>query len=89
MSEPTLIQMKTALAPDSIAVGDRLRPVSEAGVQAILGSVQELGQIVTPLVIRQRRDKNSDSGFIYELLDGAHRLAVAIQLELPTIPANT
>lgn len=88
MSEPTLIQMKTALSPANITVGHRLRPVSDAGVQAILGSVQELGQIVTPLTIRQRRDKDAEAGFVYELLDGAHRLAAAIELELPTVPVR-
>lgn len=34
MSEPTLIQMKTALSPESIKAEGRLRPVSEAGVLA-------------------------------------------------------
>ena len=81
MAEPTLIQMKTALAPDSIVAEGRLRPVSEAGVQAILGSVEELGQIVTPLVVRQRREKD---GFVYDLLDGAHRLEAARRLGLDT-----
>lgn len=88
MPEPTLIQIKTALAPDSIVARDRLRPVSEAGVLAILGSVEELGQIVTPLVVRQRRDKDNEGGFVYELLDGAHRLEVARRLGLETVPVR-
>lgn len=85
MAEPTLIAIKTALAPDSIVAEGRLRPVSEAGVQAILGSVEELGQIVTPLVVRQRRDKNS---VVYELLDGAHRLEAARRLGLEAVPVR-
>ncbi|WP_313350499.1 ParB/RepB/Spo0J family partition protein [Paracoccus sp. (in: a-proteobacteria)] len=85
MSEPTLILTKTTLAPDSIVAEGRLRPVSEAGVQAILGSIEELGQIVTPLVVRQRRDKN---GVAYELLDGAHRLEAARRLGLETVPVR-
>lgn len=85
MAEPTLIQMKTALAPASIVAENRLRPVSEAGVLAILGSVQELGQIVTPLVVRQRRAGQQLS---YELLDGAHRLEVARRLGLETVPVR-
>ncbi len=85
MAEPTLIQMKTALAPESIVAEGRLRPVSEAGVQAILGSVEELGQIVTPLVVRQRRDQD---GFVYDLLDGAHRLEAARRLGLDTVPVR-
>lgn len=88
MPEPTLIQIKTALSPDSIVAEARLRPVSEAGVLAILGSVEELGQIVTPLVVRQRRDKGSEGGFVYELLDGAHRLEAARRLALDTVPVR-
>lgn len=88
MTEPTLILMKTALSPDSISVGRRLRPVSEPGVQAILRSVEELGQIVTPLVVRQRRDKGAEDGMVYELLDGAHRLEAGKRLGLSTLPVR-
>lgn len=85
MAEPTLIAMKTTLAPDSIVAEGRLRPVSEAGVQAILGSVEELGQIVTPLTVRQRR---AGVELSYELLDGAHRLEAARRLGLETVPVR-
>lgn len=87
MAEPILIATKTALPPDGITAESRLRPVSEAGVQAILGSVAELGQIVTPLVVRQRRDKQG-GGLVYELLDGAHRLEAARRLGLQSVPVR-
>lgn len=85
MAEPILIPTKTTLATDSILSGGRMRPVSEAGVQAILRSIEELGQIVAPLVVRQRR--NND-GIVYEMLDGAHRQEAARRLGMETVPVR-
>lgn len=85
MSEPTLIQTRTTLATDIIMSAGRLRPVSEAGVQAIMMSIEELGQIVTPLVVRQRRNRD---GVVHELLDGAHRLEAARRIGMETVPVR-
>jgi len=85
MREPQLIQSKTELPIAEIGADRRLRPVSEAGVEAILSSVAELGQIVTPLTVRQRR---ADGALIYELLDGAHRLEAARRLGVETVPVR-
>ncbi len=86
MPEPTLIQSKTTLPVAEIRADRRLRPVSEAGVEAILASVGELGQIVTPLTVRQRQVQGS--GLVYELLDGAHRLEAARRLGHGEVPVR-
>ena len=85
MSEPTLIQSKTELPIGAIRADRRLRPVSEAGVEAILSSIAELGQIVTPLTVRQRR---AGGDLTYELLDGAHRLEAARRRGLEVVPVR-
>lgn len=86
MSEPALIQTKTTLPVAEIRADGRLRPVSEAGVEAILSSIAELGQIVTPLTVRQRQV--SGGGQVFELLDGAHRLEAARRLGHVTVPVR-
>lgn len=86
MSEPSLIQTKTTLLVADIRADGRLRPVSEAGVEAILSSIAELGQIVTPLTVRQRQV--AGGGQVHELLDGAHRLEAARRLGHVTVPVR-
>lgn len=86
MSEPVLIQTKTTLPVDDIRAHGRLRPVSEAGVEAILSSIGELGQIVTPLTVRQRQVQGG--GQVFELLDGAHRLEAARRLGWDAVPVR-
>lgn len=86
MSEPALIQTKTTLPVAEIRADGRLRPVSEAGVEAILSSIAELGQIVTPLTVRQRQV--SGGGQVFDLLDGAHRLEAARRLGHVTVPVR-
>lgn len=86
MAEPILIKTKTTLPVEDIHANARLRPVSEAGVEAILSSVAELGQIVTPLTVRQRQVQGG--GQVYDLLDGAHRLEAARRLGHETVPVR-
>lgn len=63
--EPVLTRIKRA----DVLVKDRLRPVTEAGVKAILESAKEFG-IKDPIHVRKKKD-----GRVY-LLAGGHRLAV-------------
>ena len=53
----------------SIAANHRLRPVSDAGVAAILASVDEIGRIKDPIHVRRKKDGS------LVLLAGGHRLA--------------
>lgn len=56
-----------------IRCDQRLRPVSDAGVQAILASVAEIGRIKDPVHVR--RDKKGLS-----LLAGGHRIAAYVEM---------
>ncbi|MBR9822509.1 MAG: ParB N-terminal domain-containing protein [Rhodobacteraceae bacterium] len=69
----------TELPIDEIEVVDRLRPVSEAGVQAIIASIGELGVMKDPIHVR--RMKNGKT----RLLAGLHRLTSARELGWQTI----
>lgn len=62
-----------------IIVKDRLRGVSEAGVSAVLSSLEEVKQIASPIWVRKLKDT-------YVLLDGAHRLEAAKRHGLATVP---
>jgi len=75
-----IIQSITELPVDEIQMGNRLRPVSPAGVEAIKASITELGVMKDAIHVR----KHKRSGKI-ELLAGAHRLTVARELDWPTI----
>lgn len=76
----TIIQSITELPVDQIEMGDRLRPVSKAGVEAIKASVGVLGVIKDAIHVRKikRNDK-------IVLIAGGHRLTAARELEHPTI----
>lgn len=85
MTKPTLIQSKTSLPVSDIAVRDRLRPTGDAGVAAMIASIREIGQITSPINVRQVRR----SGDIrYEMIDGAHRLAAAQELGWEEVPVR-
>lgn len=86
MSEPTLIQTKTALPVADIQPGQRLRPVSPAGVEAIVASIREIGHMSSPIVVRQKPRRGG--GMDYVILDGAHRLAAAMQLGWTEVPVR-
>ena len=76
----TIIQSITELPVDQIEMGDRLRPVSKAGVEAIKASVGVLGVIKDAIHVRKikRHDK-------IVLIAGGHRLTAARELGHPTI----
>lgn len=68
-NSPTLQRVVLA----EVKVSHRLRPVSAAGVQSILASVQEIGQIKDPIHLRKKKDG-------LHLLAGGHRLEAYGQL---------
>lgn len=70
----------TELAVAEIAVETRLRPFSEAEVEALVGLIAEFGQ-TTPILVRRKR-----SGFV--LVDGLHRLEATKRAGLSTIPVR-
>ncbi|PTE19513.1 chromosome partitioning protein ParB [Cereibacter changlensis JA139] len=81
MAEPIPLQIdKVAVA--EVIVRDRLRPVSEAGVESLIASVTELGVLKDPIHLRKKKD-----GKLY-LMAGAHRLEVARRLGWEEISAK-
>jgi len=64
---------------------NRLRPVSKAGVQSLMASIEELGIIKDAIHVR-RKGRGDDARLI--LMAGAHRLRAATQLGWVTIPAR-
>lgn len=81
----TLIATKTSLPIDKIEVAGRLRPVSPAGVATIVASLRELGQLTTPIAVRQLRRGGET---IFRVLDGGHRLAAARELGWTEVPVR-
>ncbi len=63
-----------------VKVDQRLRPVSPAGVQAILASVAEIGRIKDPIHVRR-----SKKGLT--LMAGGHRMAVYTELGIEEVDA--
>ncbi len=82
MAEVQLLESRD-VAPGEVSAtkGGRLRPVSEAGVEAVRASLRETGRILSPVWLRRVK------GDRLELLDGAHRLAAASAEGLVTVPA--
>ena len=76
MKSPTL-QMVTLA---DVRTDGRLRPVSEAGVTAILASVEEIGRIKDPIHVRKKRD-----GLV--LLAGGHRMGAYARLGITEVEA--
>lgn len=62
-----------------VEIKGRLREVSEAGVSAVLASLEEVGQIASPIWVRKVK-----SG--YQLIDGAHRIEAARRVGLASVP---
>lgn len=77
-----LITTITEVPVEDVIVRDRLRPVSEAGVAALLASIGELGVIKDAIHVRRKKDGS------LHLMAGAHRLTAARQLGWATIPAK-
>lgn len=70
-SAPAPVLQRIRLA--DVKVDQRLRPVSQAGVQSILASVAEIGQIKDPVHVRKTK-----TGLV--LLAGGHRFAAYAEL---------
>jgi len=65
----------TEMPVDEIDMGNRLRPVSAAGVEALKTSIRELGVIKDPIHVRKLK-----KGGKIVLLAGGHRLTAAREL---------
>lgn len=70
----------TELPIEEITVSARLRPVSAAGVEAIVSSVEELGVMKDKLHVRKMKDGS------HVLIAGGHRLEAARQMGWETVP---
>lgn len=75
-----LMPAVTELEIAQIAVGERLRPVDQAGVAALVMVIEDHGFTV-PIIVRRKK-----SGFV--LIDGAHRLAAMQQRGAVSIPVR-
>ena len=64
---------------------NRLRPVSETGVESLIVSIKELGVMKDAIHVRRKRRKSGDT---YVLMAGAHRLAAARKLGWAQIPVR-
>lgn len=65
-----------------IIVGDRLRPVSEAGVESLIASIKETGVMKDAIHIRKKKDGK------LVLIAGGHRLEAARRLDWEEIEAK-
>jgi len=75
MREPRLIEV-TELAAEDIDVTGRLRPVSEAGVAAIMASIAEIGIVKDEVAVRRVRHQ----GNRLVLMAGGHRVEACRRL---------
>ncbi|MGV6840010.1 MAG: ParB/RepB/Spo0J family partition protein [Planktomarina sp.] len=75
----------TRVPVDQITMGDRLRPVVQVGVDALVQSIQDLGVMKDPIHVR-KKGRGDDAQLI--LIAGGHRLAAAKVLGWETIPAR-
>ena len=75
--------MQQSRAPIAeIIVGDRLRPVSEAGVQSLIASIKETGVMKDAIHLRKKKDGK------LVLIAGGHRLEMAKRLGWEDIEAK-
>jgi ParB family chromosome partitioning protein len=81
MSEPKLMTVNE-LPVDAIDDSNRLRPVSEAGVESLIASIGELGVMKDPIHVR----KTKSGTFV--LIAGGHRLEAARRLGWSVIEAK-
>ena len=81
ISEPKIQRLEIS----QIEATERLRPVSDAGVESLLASINELGVIKDPIHVRKKRRGNVET---LVLMAGAHRLEAAKRLGWDTIPAR-
>jgi ParB family chromosome partitioning protein len=81
MKQPTLMQIDRVRV-DQIDARDRLRPVSEAGVDSLLASIAEVGVMKDPIHVRRKKDGR------LVLIAGGHRLEAARRLGWEEIEAR-
>lgn len=81
MKSPTLLKRET-VSIDQIDVGERLRPVSEAGVESLIASITELGVMKDPIHLRQKKNGQ------LVLIAGGHRLEAAKRLGWSDVSAH-
>lgn len=81
MKQPVLLTIDTVAVAD-VGARDRLRPVSEAGVESLIASINELGVMKDAIHVRKRKD-----GRLW-LIAGGHRLEAAKRLGWTEIPAK-
>lgn len=73
------------IAEIDIDADNRLRPVSEAGVESMIASIEEIGVIKDAIHLRRKRRAKGDS---LVLIAGGHRLEAAKRLGWEEIPAR-
>ncbi|WP_232831540.1 ParB/RepB/Spo0J family partition protein [Pseudogemmobacter bohemicus] len=81
MTQPTLMQQSRPKVSE-IIVGDRLRPVSKAGVESLIASVNETGVMKDAIHIRKKKDGK------LVLIAGGHRLEAARRLGWDEVEAK-
>lgn len=82
MAKPNLLQINRVPVHEVLGLLDRLRPVSEAGVQSLIASIEETGVMKDAIHVRKKKD-----GKLY-LIAGAHRLEAARRLGWAEIEAK-
>lgn len=90
-TEPKLTGASTMTPPNwqnvqslpvaDIEVEERLRIASDTAVASIVSSIQEVGSILQPLLVRRVKGG-------YRLMDGLHRLTAAKQVGLEEVPVK-
>lgn len=90
-TEPKLTGASTMTPPNwqnvqslpvaDIEIEERLRIASDTAVASIVSSIQEVGSILQPLLVRRVKGG-------YRLMDGLHRLTAAKQVGLEEVPVK-
>ena len=73
MPSPTLMQINRVPVADVQGLLTRLRPVSEAGVQSLIASIEETGVMKDAIHVRKKKDG------VLHLIAGGHRLEAVAQ----------
>lgn len=81
MSTPTLMKLSRVLIAD-VTTENRLRPVSEAGVESLIASINEVGVMKDAIHVRKKHD-----GTLH-LIAGGHRIEAAKRLGWDDIEAK-
>ncbi|MBD3738928.1 MAG: ParB N-terminal domain-containing protein [Pseudomonas balearica] len=82
MKQPTLLTIRSVPVSDIRGTLQRLRPVSEAGVESLLASIEETGVMKDAIHVRKKKDGE------LVLIAGAHRLEAARRLGWDEIEAK-